>query len=295
MNWVRQKVAHARKQREILQGMPPVTAGQPLAYAAAGSQPPARKKPGYTPRLLVIIAAWIVTLVAAWLLGSNVSVFTVGTGKPGKVGTIRIEELADYKSHLATSVELENRLDELSGRLQQLSDNIANVEAGLTRVLVLADSMPGPASGNASDDSQRAAVPDVKPASALAAHGASAMSDASAITHADTDSQVSSSNAGTKAFVKAAPGSAGQITADAETGSPWVINLVSVPDKADAEQFAAMARSNDIPVELYAVTVKGKDYWRVQASGFSTADEARSRATSIRQQLGLKDVWVSKR
>ena len=77
--------------------------------------------------------------------------------------------------------------------------------------------------------------------------------------------------------------------------SPWVVNLVSLSNKAAADRFSTKARSRDIQAEWYAVTVKGKQYWRVHASGFSTAAEAKSQANIIKEKLGLKDVWITKR
>jgi hypothetical protein len=57
----------------------------------------------------------------------------------------------------------------------------------------------------------------------------------------------------------------------------------------------ARARSKDIQVERYAVIVKGKQYWRVLVSGFSTETEAKSQANIIKEKLGLEDVWITKR
>lgn len=76
---------------------------------------------------------------------------------------------------------------------------------------------------------------------------------------------------------------------------PWVINLVSSPSKADADRLEEKARSSDIQTQQQQVTVKGKQYWRVQISGFSTAGEARTYADTAMERLGLKDVWIMKR
>jgi cell division septation protein DedD len=75
---------------------------------------------------------------------------------------------------------------------------------------------------------------------------------------------------------------------------PWVINLVSIPHKIDAERYMEKAQSRGVAAGLYQVTVKGTDYWRVQVSGFSSAAEAKSEAKQIKEKLGLKDVWVAK-
>ncbi|MGD2137513.1 MAG: SPOR domain-containing protein [Gammaproteobacteria bacterium] len=76
---------------------------------------------------------------------------------------------------------------------------------------------------------------------------------------------------------------------------PWVINLASSPSKADAERFAARARSRDIETELQPVSVKGRQYWRVQITGFPSREAARAYAATAREKLGLKDVWVTTR
>lgn len=77
--------------------------------------------------------------------------------------------------------------------------------------------------------------------------------------------------------------------------APWVINLVSSPNKANAERFAARAKSRNIKTEMQQVTVKGTQYWRVQITGFSTREEAKTYAGMAREKLGLKDVWITKR
>jgi len=41
--------------------------------------------------------------------------------------------------------------------------------------------------------------------------------------------------------------------------------------------------------------VKGTRYWRVQITGFSTADDAKTYANTAKEQLGLKDAWIMKR
>ena len=75
-------------------------------------------------------------------------------------------------------------------------------------------------------------------------------------------------------------------------GGPWVINLTSSNDKAAADRFAARARSKGIPVELVKAEVKGRDYWRMQLTGFASKDAARTFAGPVKEKLGLKDVWI---
>lgn len=88
----------------------------------------------------------------------------------------------------------------------------------------------------------------------------------------------------------------GQRTAPqtSKTG-PWAINLISSRRKADTERLAARAKSRDVPVEQTRATVKGKEYWRLQVTGFTSAREARSYANTVTAKLGLKDYWILKR
>ncbi|UCC57006.1 MAG: SPOR domain-containing protein [Gammaproteobacteria bacterium] len=75
----------------------------------------------------------------------------------------------------------------------------------------------------------------------------------------------------------------------------WVINLSSSPDKAAADWFMAKARSKGIPVDLVKAEVKGRDYWRVQLTGFVSKDAAYAYAGPLKEKLGMKDVWIFKK
>jgi hypothetical protein len=78
------------------------------------------------------------------------------------------------------------------------------------------------------------------------------------------------------------------------TGGRWVINLLSDPNEALAERFAAKARDHGVSVEQNRTEVKGRVYWRVQITGFQTAHEARAHAEEIKAKLNLKDAWIFK-
>jgi hypothetical protein len=82
---------------------------------------------------------------------------------------------------------------------------------------------------------------------------------------------------------------------EARDAGPWVINLLSSRRKVDTERLAIKARSLDIPVEQTREIVKGKAYWRLQVTGFSTVKEARSYASTIEGKLGVNDFWFLKR
>jgi hypothetical protein len=51
----------------------------------------------------------------------------------------------------------------------------------------------------------------------------------------------------------------------------------------------------DVPVELSSANIKGKQYWRLQVTGFSSLAAAKSAATGIEKKLGIEDAWFLKR
>jgi hypothetical protein len=81
---------------------------------------------------------------------------------------------------------------------------------------------------------------------------------------------------------------------DAGMHGPWVINLLSSPKKSDADRFADKARNQGIAVEQGTVSVKGREFFRVQLTGFLTKKQAEESARPVKDKLGLKDVWIFK-
>ena len=81
------------------------------------------------------------------------------------------------------------------------------------------------------------------------------------------------------------------ITAGTGTG-PWIINLLSSRRKQDTDRLARIAATHGIPVVQSRAIVKGKEYWRLQMTGFSSAAEAKNYAIPVKQKLGIKDVWI---
>jgi len=76
---------------------------------------------------------------------------------------------------------------------------------------------------------------------------------------------------------------------------PWVINLLSSPDKAYVEKAKADARSRGIDVVITGAMVKGKQYWRLQIPGFESMRAAKKAAVPIKAQMNIKEVWILKR
>jgi hypothetical protein len=76
---------------------------------------------------------------------------------------------------------------------------------------------------------------------------------------------------------------------------PWVINLLSSTDKAYVDNAMADMQSKGFDVVVKSATVKGKQYWRLQAPGYRSMAAAKTAAEPIKKQLKIKDVWIFKR
>lgn len=74
----------------------------------------------------------------------------------------------------------------------------------------------------------------------------------------------------------------------------WVINLISSPDKTYVENFSRESGAAKHEAVLNSATVNGKVYWRLQITGFESAAAAGKHAESVKQALGVKDVWIFK-
>lgn len=311
MDWVKLKTEHARLQREVLErqqrnmvGLPVVSAaGQP---AAARSRRQSRTWPVLTG------AAWIVTLVAAWLAGSQRIPFDVAPRDGDTTAIHRAGEHSGPASREQNSAALQTQLGNLEQRIKQLHWQVGGIDTGLTRVLLLTDSLPATASGPAPADYPGVADAAERPterstdrlqlASSVSIVPRPVVQTGSDITSATADAPATAAPdtpvaapAGPAPDEQPRAATGAQDSVDTTENGTWVINLASLPDKTDAENFAARARARDIAVELQAVTVKGRDYWRVQVVGFPNSAAARARVDAVKQSLGLKDVWVMKR
>ena len=81
------------------------------------------------------------------------------------------------------------------------------------------------------------------------------------------------------------------ITSKSDSG-PWIINLLSSRKKQDTDRLAGIAADNGIPVVQNRAIVQGKEYWRLQITGFRNATEAKNYAIPVKKKLGIKDVWI---
>ncbi|MGD2138320.1 MAG: SPOR domain-containing protein [Gammaproteobacteria bacterium] len=78
-------------------------------------------------------------------------------------------------------------------------------------------------------------------------------------------------------------------------GGAWVINLASLNTRKEAENFKSKAGMKGFDTSLKQVHVKGREYWRVRVTGLDSLEEARTRGEAIKERLGLKEIWISKR
>jgi hypothetical protein len=213
---------------------------------------------------------------------------------------------------------LQEQLTALNDRLEMLTDSIAYLESKLIRAHVLTDSIitaeqkhgasisagqqvntnaarfeenppPAAAPGQTTGHTGLAGMPRQAPGE-LGTPGTGRVAGAQSNT-----GQRPRDATGTVAVTESRTSVSQKQSAINPAGGPWVINLSSSPSKADADRFAAKARSLGIETQQQQVSVKGKRYWRVQTAGFSTADEAQAYAGTVSGKLGLKDVWITKR
>jgi uncharacterized coiled-coil protein SlyX len=228
----------------------------------------------------------LLTLTAAVLIGAYSWVIRLGdrlnsleatmTGQARHIGALR-DRLAEYQ-------ELEKKLAQLNTRMQGLAHTVAAHQQRLTGMAPQRQAQVSAVdSALVATTLSRAPAPDPERADPE---------------RADPGTPVTSdSPRHSRARAEPAADGAVALQADATesaTGA-WVINLLSSPNKAAVERFAGQARAQDIAVEQRRVRVKGREFWRVQVSGFATANAARYYAESAKAKLGLKDVWIFKR
>lgn len=238
-------------------------------------------------------AAGIAIVVIASWLKSDIPWDGNSVNDPAMVTVDQISRGPRLEADSPRIDELSVNLASLNQRVQQLTESFTDLEVKLIRIEVLADSITELENKLVSTASQKpvvtassksAADPIEPPASGAADDEAA---DNSAAYNVAMSQPVTRGNKDT-ALVdeqdQEKPGYRG----------PWFINLASLPSKTDADRFTARARSRDIDAEYHSATVDGKEVWRVQITGFSTAYDANSHANSAREKLGLEEIWISK-
>jgi cell division septation protein DedD len=213
---------------------------------------------------------------------------------------------------MATRINgLIRRVDDLSDRMtsgQQdttESDPATTIEPAERQVMaeaaLLMESLPPPAAGKTGKAANVAAAieldPPGKPDRVLSEPPAS-LSPSAAIVVAEQSSSPTPPDTATRlasVMEPHDPVTKELAAVNRDNNAPWVINLVSTTNKAEADRFAENALSRGIQTVQQQITLKGRQYWRVQIAGFSTKEDASAYADTAREKLSLKNVWIMKR
>ncbi len=238
-------------------------------------------------------------------------------------------ELSEVQSRLFTASLQEGRYASLNARLTALNDAFVSLESRLTQVVPLPAGAPAPdttppdgpanqqelsladngpeavAADNAVDQvtahtEQRTPVDQVVGGAPQQQAGTPSKpppgGDAlAAITRkppalpASVDAAKTETGAEAESQVTQGPTRSGKAPA---SSGPWIINLISSPDKAYVEQFSKQSGAAEQQAVLNSATVNGRQYWRLQITGFESAAAARKHAATVKQELGIKDVWI---
>lgn len=186
-------------------------------------------------------------------------------------------------------------IDLLTEQVQILTTSVSELEIKLLRINTATNSGATPGNMLASDVSlKQGAVSGIATQIETLPVPAAGIPDGSDTGGKDTDKSGDAPNSSLVALNKITPAAPGIQTQETITNNgPWVINLASFLNKADAENFLENAESRGVTAGLYPVTVNGKIYWRVRVPGFATAAEAKTKTSLIKEKLGLKDVWIT--
>ena len=82
-------------------------------------------------------------------------------------------------------------------------------------------------------------------------------------------------------------------SAAGKTGT-WSVNLMSVTEKSDADKQLKGFRQKGVAAEIQPKMISGKQWYRVQVTGFESKKEAREYAAQVKNKLGLASVWVTR-
>jgi cell division protein FtsN len=74
----------------------------------------------------------------------------------------------------------------------------------------------------------------------------------------------------------------------------WAINLASYANESIAARKLADFESKGVNAEQSVASVNGRTIYRVRITGFETRTAATVRAKTVRQQLGLKETWITR-
>jgi len=293
------------------------TDGVKSSGQAAKHTPRQNYRPFYTVIFAIVFAVCIITggYVYTASIDSRISTLESITERQST-------ELADMQNRLFSATLQEGRYASLNARLTALGDAFVSLENRLGQVIPSSASASAravqPAAGvsvvqasSVTSMPEAAAAASPKPDTAQQegpGQPAAAVPDAPAATPPETPARESgisaisrtpqsipdAGEADTVTDTQRA-GETGEAKPQTQAEGPWVINLLSSRDKAYVEQFSRKSGAKEVNAELNSAMVNGRQYWRLQITGFESAARAREHARTVKQQLGIKEVWIFKR
>jgi cell division septation protein DedD len=297
MERIKQKLNEARKQREkIQQGYVTSTHAEHGRHSGIPKKDVTTGPIDNNTRLLAVAAAVIIPLAMLIWWGG-----TENEPQLERLSDIEIYESRQAIGAMSTTVEMmNNKIVSLAAQMDSLSESITQLE---TKLISTQMSMNAVVANKAQpteyvDDKQETIFNAINELDTLPppASGQSDIETTSEILPQPSSARVSPEPSTAPAKLEnQRTVEHEQPTINTDKSGPWVINLVSTSSKDDADRLSKKAHSKDIPTEQQQITVKGTQYWRVQVTGFSTADDARAYADTAKEQLGLKDAWIMKR
>lgn len=224
----------------------------------------------------------------------------------------RDNELADIQNKLFSASLLEGKYASVDARISALGNSIANLEQRVQAIFAgkTSEASKSPAITTAQAIA-RGSAPASDPATFSGTVVRSVGETGKPAETAREPVQASASTANMTPSPAVEPSSArtpattgyqaiderqpAPATAAQQDSGPWAINLMSSIDRRDLERIARRAESADIPTLLTSADIKGRQYWRLQVTGFKSLARAKARAPAIQQALGIREVWFLKR
>ncbi len=218
---------------------------------------------------------------------------TVISGKPVTANTLTDTALTDSTTAGVSETPISITSNKVAGsntdNPQILSPRISQKNAGQDISTNTSRFSPSEAV-TVTSQVQRGGIHEASPLSAISA---------------DLDRKGKQPPNGTEQFARSRPGKlpGGKANFGNDTGGaagvstspgsgPWIINLLSSVNKRDTDKLAELASAHGVPVVQNRAIVKGKEYWRLQVTGFRNATEAKNYAIPVKKKLGIKDVWI---
>ncbi len=250
--------------------------GTPL-YPPPAIEPP--RQSGGLAAIIGLVAVAGIALVAVWM---NFRLSNQVTALETKIKSLQSARALAHKQDRMIA-DLNRRLDALTRSLEgkRKVSNVSNKNKALpaTAIVPTTPVASPPEASKTAATKKMGTAKEVNPPS-------TAKTTEVAKTAAGTEPASKKETQGTNKTV-ATPGIA---------SGGWFINLTSQRRRKDAlDDLARFKRSGLHGVEIVAVNVQGKKWYRTRLPGFRDAKTARSRMHSLEKKLGLHDMWISRK